>query len=75
MGSVTFPLLFQYAKRDNSIFWNVYIALIYGVLYLCFVSYPIVFSELRGWTPGMTGLAYTGIGIGGKLFSPSPGNL
>jgi hypothetical protein len=38
---------------------------VYGVLYLCFVSYPIVFSELRGWSPGITGLAYCGIGIGG----------
>lgn len=47
------------------IFWNVYIALVYGVLYLCFVSYPIVFSELRGWSPGLTGLSYMGIGIGG----------
>ncbi|KAG9204374.1 hypothetical protein G6514_000830 [Epicoccum nigrum] len=49
------------------IFWNIYIALVYGVLYLCFVSYPIVFSELRGWSPGMTGLSYTGIGIGGVI--------
>lgn len=49
------------------IFWNIYIALVYGVLYLCFVSYPIVFSELRGWSPGMTGLSYMGIGIGGVI--------
>jgi multidrug resistance protein len=47
------------------IFWNIYIALVYGVLYLCFVSYPIVFGELRGWSPGLTGLSYLGIGIGG----------
>ncbi|KAF2871479.1 major facilitator superfamily domain-containing protein [Massariosphaeria phaeospora] len=53
------------------IFWNVYIALIYGVLYLCFVSYPIIFSELRGWSPGMTGLAYMGIGIGGLITAGS----
>ncbi|KAL5394241.1 hypothetical protein PMIN06_006007 [Paraphaeosphaeria minitans] len=49
------------------IFWNVYIALVYGVLYLCFVSYPIVFSELRGWSPSFTGLGYIGIGIGGMI--------
>lgn len=47
------------------IFWNVYIALVYGVLYLCFVNYPIVFGELRGWSPGLVGLGYIGIGIGG----------
>lgn len=49
------------------IFWNVYIALVYGVLYLCFVSYPIVFGELRGWSPGLVGLGYLGIGIGGCI--------
>jgi MFS family permease len=45
-------------------FFNVWIALIYGVLYLCFVAYPIVFSEHRGWAPGISGLAFLGIGIG-----------
>lgn len=49
------------------IFWDVYIALVYGVLYLCFVSYPIVFGELRGWSSGLVGLGYMGIGIGGVI--------
>lgn len=40
------------------------ISLIYGILYLCFVAYPIVFSQDRGWSPGITGLAFVGIGIG-----------
>lgn len=31
------------------------------------MSYPIVFSELRGWSPGLTGLGYLGIGVGGML--------
>ena len=48
------------------VFMNVYIALVYGCLYLCFVSYPIVFA-LRGWSPGMIGLSYMGIGIGSML--------
>ncbi|KAJ4350054.1 uncharacterized protein N0V89_008675 [Didymosphaeria variabile] len=60
------PLIMS-VKEPICIFWNVYIALVYGVLYLCFVSYPIVFSELRGWSPGLTGLGYIGIGIGGML--------
>jgi len=42
------------------IFWDLYIALIYGILYLCFVAYPIVFTELRGWSPGFTGLSFCG---------------
>jgi hypothetical protein len=35
-----------------------------GILYLCFVAYPIVFTEIRGWTISMSGLAFVGIGIG-----------
>lgn len=46
------------------IFWNLYIAVVYGILYLCFVAYPIVFSDMRGWSPGITGLSYTGIAVG-----------
>lgn len=46
-----------------SIFWDVYIALVYGVLYLCFVAYPIVFSDIRGWSAGISGLAFCGIGV------------
>ncbi|XXH01539.1 hypothetical protein Hte_007899 [Hypoxylon texense] len=45
-------------------FFNVWISLIYGILYLCFVAYPIVFSQYRGWGPGVTGLSFVGIGIG-----------
>ncbi|KAF2186265.1 MFS general substrate transporter [Zopfia rhizophila CBS 207.26] len=54
-------------KEPICIFWNVYIALVYGVLYLCFVAYPIVFSDLRGWSPGTSGLAFIGIGTGGMV--------
>ncbi|KXT01099.1 hypothetical protein AC579_6765 [Pseudocercospora musae] len=53
------------ANENHSMFWDVYVALVYGVLYLCFVAYPIVFRDLRGWSPGFTGLSFCGIGIGG----------
>ena len=46
------------------IFWNLYVAIVYGILYLCFVAYPIVFSEIRGWSIGISGLAFVGIGVG-----------
>jgi len=49
------------------IFWNLYIAVIYGILYLCFVAYPIVFAGERDWQPGFVGLAYLGIGIGSLI--------
>jgi MFS family permease len=45
-------------------FWDLYIAVVYGILYLCFVAYPIIFSQHRGWGPGFTGLAFSGIGVG-----------
>ena len=48
-------------------FWDVYVALVYGVLYLCFVAYPLVFQKERGWSSGMTGLAYCGIGVGAMI--------
>lgn len=48
-------------------FWDLYISLVYGILYLCFVAYPIVFTKLRGWSPGFTGLAFSGIGVGGMI--------
>ncbi|KAJ5600183.1 hypothetical protein N7450_001250 [Penicillium hetheringtonii] len=46
------------------VFWNLYVGVVYAVLFLCFVAYPIVFGEMRGWTPGLAGLSYCGIGIG-----------
>lgn len=38
--------------------------MVLGILYLCFVAYPIVFTEIRGWTIAMSGLAFVGIGVG-----------
>ena len=45
-------------------FWDLYVAIVYGILYLCFVAYPIVFSKIRGWSIGISGLAFVGIGVG-----------
>jgi len=33
-------------------------------LYLCFVAYPLIYTSLRGWSEGLTGLAFVGIGLG-----------
>ncbi|KAK4231981.1 citrinin biosynthesis cluster MFS transporter mrr1 [Podospora fimiseda] len=48
-------------------FFNVWISIIYGILYLCFVAYPIVFSQHRGWSSSQTGLSFLGIGLGTLL--------
>ncbi|KAJ5419995.1 hypothetical protein N7465_002514 [Penicillium sp. CMV-2018d] len=46
------------------IFWDGYVAIVYGILYLCFVAYPIAFQQERGWSPGIGGLSFIGIGVG-----------
>lgn len=43
---------------------NLYIALIYGLLYIWFESFPIVFVEIYGFSLGKEGLAFLGILIG-----------
>jgi hypothetical protein len=44
---------------------TIYLALIYGILYLFFEAYPISFTEVRGWTNGgIAGLPFLGIMIG-----------
>ena len=50
-------------KEPICIFWNVYIAVVYGILYLSFIAYPIVFDQ-RGFSTAQSGLAFLGIGIG-----------
>ena len=41
--------------------------MVYAILYLCFVAYPIVFAGDRGWQLGFVGLAYLGIGVGSLI--------
>jgi DHA1 family multidrug resistance protein-like MFS transporter len=43
---------------------SIYIALIYGMLYLFFEAYPISFQERRGWNAGVGALPFIGIAIG-----------
>jgi len=41
--------------------------IIYGILYLCFVAYPLIYGGLRHWSAGFQGLAFVGIGVGTML--------
>lgn len=43
---------------------DMYIALVYGLLYIWFESFPIVFLEIYGFTLGKLGLAYLGLLVG-----------
>ncbi|KAI0319881.1 MFS general substrate transporter [Amylostereum chailletii] len=43
---------------------SLYVAMIYGLLYGFFFSYPIIFGEGYGWNDGLVGLSFTPILIG-----------
>ncbi|RDW82201.1 MFS general substrate transporter-65 [Coleophoma cylindrospora] len=43
---------------------TLYMALIYGILYLFFEAYPISFQEQRGWNEGVGALPFIGLLIG-----------
>ncbi|TDZ23551.1 Efflux pump FUB11 [Colletotrichum sidae] len=42
----------------------IYMAIIYGTLYMLFAAFPIVFQRGRGWSPGVGGLAFLGVAVG-----------
>lgn len=43
---------------------SVYMAIVYGTLYLLFGAFPVVFQLERGWSPGIGGLAFMGVLVG-----------
>ncbi|KAK9895335.1 putative mfs-multidrug-resistance transporter [Cystobasidium minutum MCA 4210] len=43
---------------------SIYMAIVYGTLYMLFAAYPIVFQQTRGWSPGIGGLAFLGLLVG-----------
>ncbi|KAL2181621.1 major facilitator superfamily domain-containing protein [Thermothelomyces heterothallicus CBS 202.75] len=68
----------------------IYMAIVYGTLYLLFAAFPIVFQINRGWSPGIGGLAFIGVAVGmlfavaysmidnrryGRVAAASPGGM
>lgn len=43
---------------------SLYMAFLYGTLFMLFAAYPIVFQEVRGWNQGIGGLPFLGIMVG-----------
>lgn len=43
---------------------SLYMAIIYGTVYMFMGAMPIVYNEKRGWSPGIGGLAFMGIAVG-----------
>ncbi|RMD39823.1 hypothetical protein DV735_g5305, partial [Chaetothyriales sp. CBS 134920] len=43
---------------------SLYMALLFGILYLDFTAYPVVYHQTRGWPAGIAGLSFLGICVG-----------
>ena len=43
---------------------SIYMAIVYGTLYMMFAAFPIVFRQERGWSQGIGGFAFLGVAIG-----------
>jgi len=43
---------------------SIYMAIIYGTLYMLFAAFPIVYQLDRGWNQGVGGLSFLGIMVG-----------
>ncbi|KAB8268085.1 synaptic vesicle transporter [Aspergillus minisclerotigenes] len=48
---------------------NIYISLVYGILYIWFEAFPIVFQEIHGFNSGESGMAFLGIIVGTLCFA------
>ena len=46
---------------------SLYMSVLYGLLYMFFVAYPIVFQEGKGYTAGTTGLMFIPLAVGVAL--------
>ncbi|GKT91295.1 major facilitator superfamily transporter [Colletotrichum tofieldiae] len=45
-------------------FWNIYISVIYAIVQLAYVAFPIVYQNERGWSTAISGLAFIGVFVG-----------
>lgn len=51
-------------------FMDLYTALLYGVLFIWFESFPLVFGDIYGFSIGQQGLVFLGIFVGGIITVP-----
>ncbi|TKX23967.1 MFS transporter-like protein 65 [Elsinoe australis] len=51
-------------KEPIVLLLTIYMAIIYGVLYMLFSAFPIVYQQGRGWSQGIGGLAFLGVAVG-----------
>ncbi|KAI0347386.1 multidrug resistance protein 4 [Trametopsis cervina] len=43
---------------------SLYMAFMYGIYYLMFTTFPILFTDIYGFSAGIAGLCYIGLGLG-----------
>jgi multidrug resistance protein len=43
---------------------SIYMSVLYGLLYMFFVAYPVVYQEGKGWSASVTGLMFIPIAVG-----------
>lgn len=43
---------------------SIYMAIVYGTLYMLFAAFPIVYQQHRGWNEGIGGLSFLGVLVG-----------
>jgi hypothetical protein len=51
-------------KEPIVLLLSIYMAIIYGTLYMLFSAFPIVFQQNRGWSAGVGGLSFLGVAVG-----------
>ena len=54
-------------KEPIVLLLSIYVALVYGTLYLTFAAFPIVYEQARGWSQGIGGLSFIGVSVGTLL--------
>lgn len=61
--ALTRPLVLLFCDPIVLLF-SLYMSLLYGILYMLFGAFPIVYQESRGWSEGEGGLAFLGVALG-----------
>lgn len=62
-NSLSRPWIFLF-REPIVLFFSIYMAIIYGILYMLVGGFPIVYHEEKGWSSGVDGLPFLGIGLG-----------
>ncbi|KAI0777953.1 major facilitator superfamily domain-containing protein [Irpex lacteus] len=64
IAQMTLVSLSSLASKNHCCFWNVYISLVYGILYIFIESFNVVFVEIHGFNLAQNGLAFLGLIVG-----------